>query len=261
MVTNQAGSVIERYDYRPFGDACASACGSQGTNERIQFAGQETDLATGFDYFGARHYAVVSGRFTTADPDHVAGSVLDPQSWNAYSYARNNPLTFVDPEGRFFVATDNSALEKEFAAIRGWLHGQADYYFDGFKLGTRAVDFVSRLFFPQEIPPPDPFAIAPMGMAVGPAGKAASSVLGTLSRDATGKIHGILPRVAQLKNAPRAAIRETIRELRGSILARQQELARLGEDGAHRARIGAEERLLRSLEKALENMLGAKNVP
>jgi RHS repeat-associated protein len=50
-------------------------------------------------YFGARYYRAGLGRFTTVDPGHVNGDVGDPQSWNAYAYARNNPLRFIDPEG------------------------------------------------------------------------------------------------------------------------------------------------------------------
>jgi hypothetical protein len=83
----------------------------------------------------------------------------------------------------------------------------------------------------------------------------------TLSRDATGEIHGILPKIEELKNASLAQIKETVEELRGSILARKQELELLGEHGPHRARIGEEESLLRSLEKRLEHEFGAKNGP
>jgi hypothetical protein len=34
------------------------------------------------------------------DPEHVNGDIYDPQSWNSYAYARNNPLRVTDPDGR-----------------------------------------------------------------------------------------------------------------------------------------------------------------
>jgi RHS repeat-associated protein len=99
MVTDSGGAVIARYDYRPFGDPCGTACGAQGTGERKRFTGQEKDAETGFDYVGARYYASGNGRFTTVDPGHVGGDIFNPQSWNAYAYALNNPLRFIDPLG------------------------------------------------------------------------------------------------------------------------------------------------------------------
>jgi hypothetical protein len=37
-------------------------------------------------------------------PDQLGGHVEDPQSWNRYSYARNNPLKYVDPNGKSAIA-------------------------------------------------------------------------------------------------------------------------------------------------------------
>ena len=51
------------------------------------------------DYFGARYYGSTQGRFTTPDLYMPSADVKDPQSWNRYAYARNNPLRFVDPNG------------------------------------------------------------------------------------------------------------------------------------------------------------------
>jgi RHS repeat-associated protein len=59
---------------------------------------------TGLDYFGARYFSGAQGRFTSPDEPLMDQHVLDPQSWNLYSYARNNPLRFFDPSGRTCVA-------------------------------------------------------------------------------------------------------------------------------------------------------------
>jgi RHS repeat-associated protein len=64
----------------------------------MRFAGKELDPESALMNFEARYYRNTWGRFTQVDP--VSGSLTDPQSWNRYAYARNSPLTFVDPSGR-----------------------------------------------------------------------------------------------------------------------------------------------------------------
>jgi len=93
MVTDANGQVIERHDYLPFGEEWQPPASE---SERRLFAGQERDRETSFDYFGARYYGSGNGRFVTVDPEHVSARIFDPQRWNGYSYARNNPLRFLD---------------------------------------------------------------------------------------------------------------------------------------------------------------------
>jgi RHS repeat-associated protein len=65
----------------------------------IGFTGKERDQESGFDYFGARYYGSALGRFTSADPGNASVHRVNPQSWNAYSYSLNRPLSLVDPNG------------------------------------------------------------------------------------------------------------------------------------------------------------------
>ena len=62
---------------------------------------------TGLDYFGARYYSGAQGRFTSPDEPLEDQDRSDPQSWNLYSYVRNNPLRFVDPNGEDCVTTSD----------------------------------------------------------------------------------------------------------------------------------------------------------
>lgn len=71
------------------------------------FTGKERDAETGLDYFGARYYSGAQGRFSSPDPPFMDQMEGDPQSWNMYSYVRNNPLRFIDPTGRECVTLDN----------------------------------------------------------------------------------------------------------------------------------------------------------
>lgn len=48
----------------------------------------------------ARYYASALGRFTSPDDPFADQNEEDPQSWNLYSYGRNNPLRNVDLDGR-----------------------------------------------------------------------------------------------------------------------------------------------------------------
>ena len=56
---------------------------------------------TGLDYFGARYMSSPLGRFMSPDPLMASARASDPQSWNRYVYARNNPLRYNDPLGLF----------------------------------------------------------------------------------------------------------------------------------------------------------------
>lgn len=74
---------------------------SGGSPSRLlKFTGKERDAETGLDYFGARYFSGAQGRFTSPDVPLLDQHPEDPQSWNLYSYVRNNPLRFVDPTGQ-----------------------------------------------------------------------------------------------------------------------------------------------------------------
>jgi RHS repeat-associated protein len=64
--------------------------------------GKERDAETGLDYFLARYYSGAQGRFLSVDPENAGAKKEDPQSWNAYAYSRNNPLKYVDPDGKLY---------------------------------------------------------------------------------------------------------------------------------------------------------------
>ena len=109
MVVDQTGSLanMKRHDYLPFGEELIAPTGgrqatwgySGGDGVRQQFTQQERDVETGLDYFQARYYSSVQGRFTSADEPFADQAQEDPQSWNLYQYAGNNPLRFNDPSG------------------------------------------------------------------------------------------------------------------------------------------------------------------
>ena len=97
LVTDQAGQVVlPWHDYLPFGQEWPAS-----SPDRRLFTGEERDQETQFDYFGARYFSAGIGRFTTVDPSlDVEKALVDPQRWARYPYVKNNPLKFIDPDGR-----------------------------------------------------------------------------------------------------------------------------------------------------------------
>jgi RHS repeat-associated protein len=98
VTTNASGQVVRRHEFLPFGEEWQPAV---PPGDPRLFTGQERDPETGLDYFGARYYRANLGRFTTTDPvQDLRENLADPQQWNRYTYASNNPLRYVDPDGR-----------------------------------------------------------------------------------------------------------------------------------------------------------------
>ena len=71
------------------------------------FTSKERDAETGLDWFGSRYMSSTQGRFTSPDKPFADQDPYDPQSWNLYSYVRNNPLKFIDETGREIVYANN----------------------------------------------------------------------------------------------------------------------------------------------------------
>jgi RHS repeat-associated protein len=98
--------VLESYRYRAFGERFEAL--GQAERAGREFAMMERDAilppgataasGTGNHYVHARFFADRFARFLS--PDQINGRPEDPQSWNRYTYARNNPLKYVDPDGR-----------------------------------------------------------------------------------------------------------------------------------------------------------------
>jgi RHS repeat-associated protein len=65
-----------------------------------KFTGKERDSESGLDNFLARYFTSNFGRFLSPDPENAGADAGNPQSWNAYSYALNDPVDNTDPDGR-----------------------------------------------------------------------------------------------------------------------------------------------------------------
>jgi RHS repeat-associated protein len=72
-------------------------------NDREKYATYTRDSVTGLDYAVNRYYSSQWGRFLSPDPYRSnsggPGDPADPQSWNRYTYTRNDPVNRLDPTG------------------------------------------------------------------------------------------------------------------------------------------------------------------
>src|SRR5262249_31535527 len=90
-LTDSSGGYSTRFSYLPFGGHLIT---SGPVMTPFQFVGRWSvmNLGTDFDLMGVRLYDAGNGAFTSADPLRVNQSAL-------YTYARNNPIRFMDPLG------------------------------------------------------------------------------------------------------------------------------------------------------------------
>jgi RHS repeat-associated protein len=117
----QAGISSACYDadFYPFGGEAVIATNTYPQN--YKFTGKERDSESNLDNFGARFDSSSLGRFMSADPVNITpGRLRDPQQLNLYSYARNNPLRFVDPDGEILqLSGDVNEAQKQLCDIIG----------------------------------------------------------------------------------------------------------------------------------------------
>jgi len=77
--------------------------GAEALLTSYSFTGHERDSYTGLIYGKNRYYDPQTGLWLTKDT--FRGTLRDPQSLHRYTYVQNNPLRYVDPDGRAFWDT------------------------------------------------------------------------------------------------------------------------------------------------------------
>ncbi len=77
---------------------------SEGNEDhRRQFNGKEDDKMTGLRYYGFRYYDPITLRWNSADPLYLVVpdiGLKEPQRMNLYTFSLNNPVKYLDPDGR-----------------------------------------------------------------------------------------------------------------------------------------------------------------
>ena len=106
IVTDQAGQIVEINDYDDYGQIVQQVGGVVD----YKFIGKELDAENDLQYFGVRYYNADVGRFASIDPlllQNPTRFLTDPQQLNSYSYARNNPIAWIDFWGLSSATTND----------------------------------------------------------------------------------------------------------------------------------------------------------
>ncbi len=98
--TDASGNPYQHYEYSAFGQNRYTSSSTAFPVSR-RYTSQVLDEETGLYFYGSRYYDPQLGRFIQADT--IIAHEFDPQSYDRYAYARDNPLRYVDPTGHGWI--------------------------------------------------------------------------------------------------------------------------------------------------------------
>ena len=91
MLTDANQNIVWQASYTPFGKATVT---NEAIVNNVRFPGQYYDVESGLHYNYFRDYDPEIGRYIQSDPIGLAGGI------NTYGYVGNNPVNFMDPDGK-----------------------------------------------------------------------------------------------------------------------------------------------------------------
>jgi len=107
VLTDKNGNRIQHHEYSAFGrDRFTESATAFSLSRR--YTSQVLDEDTGLYFYGARYYDPELARFIQADD--IISDLDNPQTYNRYSYALNNPLRYIDPTGHEAEEDDDVPL-------------------------------------------------------------------------------------------------------------------------------------------------------
>ena len=93
-ITDASGEVYQHLEYFAFGETFVEEHSNTHRTPYL-YNGKELDEETGLYYYGARYYDAQTSVWLAVDPlaEFYPG-------WNPYNYTMNNPINYIDPDGR-----------------------------------------------------------------------------------------------------------------------------------------------------------------
>lgn len=125
-----AGDIRGGHSFGPFGEVLAAE-GDLG-DRTMGFNGKHFDDVSGWSYYGFRYYDLDTLQWNRIDPLVRFAPELaldDPRQQNLYTFTANNPLTRVDPDGRYGMCINPDCMAAvvigSFFQTMAWGYGGA----------------------------------------------------------------------------------------------------------------------------------------
>jgi RHS repeat-associated protein len=134
VISNADGQEYERIEYTPYGELwIEKASTASNIDIPYRFTGKERDEETGLYYYGARYLDSKASRWLSTDPavgDYIPGAPVDDEAkkrnqslpgmggvfntvnLHLYHYAGNNPVKYVDPDGKILEDVDGTGFQQ-----------------------------------------------------------------------------------------------------------------------------------------------------
>ena len=155
-IYNESGAKVATYTYDAWGKVTVTYVTTNAveryisTNNPFRYRGYYYDIETGWYYLQTRYYNPTWGRFLNADSS-LYNSML---GFNLFAYCVNNPVSFVDPTGEWFIIDDIVTGPIDEIIVIGGIALLAllgsDWAEDALVAAVDAVDAVSELFDSEE---------------------------------------------------------------------------------------------------------------
>ena len=104
-VTDASGEVYQHLEYFAFGETFVDEHSNTNRTPYL-FNGKELDEETGLYYYGARYYDPKTSVWENVDPFADKYPTLSP-----FAYVGNNPVAFIDPDGKKIVLSGTAAFK------------------------------------------------------------------------------------------------------------------------------------------------------
>ena len=130
-IVDGSGRLLEENDYYAFGQRHPRSEQAQFSANRFKYNGKELQTVGGLGYldYGARMYDQSLGRWFTTDPLSEKYYGLSP-----YVYCGNNPLRYVDPDGKKIVDAKGNVI---YTHKGGWIKNAPK---DAMRLGNAMME-------------------------------------------------------------------------------------------------------------------------